>query len=144
MSSRGVCLVIEDEPDIQGLLSVILSGCGFEVHVEATGAGGLRTAEALDPVLVTLDVGLPDMSGHDVAQGITKVSGARILMITGWAGTDHELDGLAAGVDAYLIKPFRPAELRELVQQLCPEDLGAGHGLGGEPRSQKGSIRRRP
>ena len=117
---RGSCLVVEDDSDIRDLLCLILSRAGFEVHAEAAGADGLEAARVLEPVLITLDVGLPDINGHEVAQRIRKFSAARILMIT--ASPDpHQLDLRALGVDAYLSKPFRPARLVELAQQLCPQ-----------------------
>jgi DNA-binding response OmpR family regulator len=127
MNPRGVCLVVEPDPDIQELLCLIISGCGFDVHARATGAEGLLAAAALGPVLVTLDAVLPDMSGYQVAQGIRQISPARILMTTSWAQPDAELAGLAEGIDAYLTKPFRPARLRELVERLCPEVTAPVH-----------------
>lgn len=120
MNSRGICLVIEDDLDIRGLLCLILSRAGFDVHAEATGAAGLRTAGKLDLALITLDLGLPDINGHDLARRLRKASNAPLLMITAAAEPGDELDGIASGAAAYLTKPFSPARLRELVQQLCP------------------------
>ncbi|BCW36063.1 hypothetical protein StoSoilA2_21190 [Arthrobacter sp. StoSoilA2] len=121
MTSRGKCLVIEDDPDIGGLLEVILTGAGFDVHIEETGTDGLLTAASLEPALITLDVGLPDMDGRHVVRKLREITQAPILMITAFAQTDYELDGMAGGATAYLSKPFRPAALRSLVQRLCPE-----------------------
>jgi two-component system OmpR family response regulator len=119
LNVRGICLVVEDDSDIRGLLCLVLSRAGFEVHAEAAGADGLEAARVLDPVLITLDVGLPDINGHEVAQRIRKFSAARILTIT--ASPDpHHLDLRALGVDACLSKPLRPGRLVDLAQQLCP------------------------
>ncbi|WP_461165243.1 response regulator transcription factor [Arthrobacter sp. R4-81] len=93
---------------------------GFTVHAEATGAAGLRAAETLDLDLITLDLGLPDVNGLDVAHHLRALSTAPIIMITAWAEPGDELNGVASGADAYLTKPFRPHQLRELVQRLCP------------------------
>ena len=120
MSSRGVCLVIEDDWDIRDLISAILTRAGFEVHAVASGAEGVVVAGDLDPVLVTLDIGLPDMSGHEVALQIRKVSNAPLLFLTGRAGPDDEIAGMASGAAAYLTKPFRLQQLRETADQLCP------------------------
>lgn len=126
MNSHGICLVVEDDCDIRDLLCLILSRAGFEVHAEAAGPAGLQAARALNPVLITLDVGLPDLNGYEVAHRIREFSTARILMITASPDPWEELDLLAAGVDAYLTKPFRPARLVELAQLLCPSSpLGA-------------------
>lgn len=120
MSSRGICLVIEDDPDIAGLLETILTGMGFEVRVEETGTDGILSAAGLELVLITLDVGLPDRDGREVARRLRGLSDAPILMITAFAQPGDELDGMAAGASAYLTKPFRPAQLRAKVLDLCP------------------------
>ena len=120
VSSRGVCLVIEDDWDIRDLISAILTRAGFEVHAVASGAEGVVAAGDLDPVLVTLDIGLPDMSGHEVALQIRKVSNAPLLFLTGRAGPDDEIAGMASGAAAYLTKPFRLQQLRDTADQLCP------------------------
>ncbi|POH56790.1 response regulator transcription factor [Arthrobacter glacialis] len=120
MSSRGVCLVIEDDWDIRDLISAILTRSGFEVHAVASGAEGVVAAGNLDPVLVTLDIGLPDMSGHEVARQIRRVSKAPLLFLIGRAGTDDEVASISSGAAAYLTKPFQPQQLQETADQLCP------------------------
>ncbi|MHA7269542.1 response regulator transcription factor [Arthrobacter sp. HLT1-20] len=125
MSSRGVCLVIEDDWDIRDLISVILTRAGFEVHAVASGSEGVVAAGGLDPVLVTLDIGLPDMSGYEVARQIREVSKVPLLFLTGRAGPDDEMAGMASGAAAYLTKPFRPQQLREIADQLCPANQAA-------------------
>jgi len=124
MDSRGTCLIIEDDPDIRNLLCLILSSEGFQVHSEATGMQGLRAAHQLRPALITLDLGLPDLNGYDVARQLRKITQAPLAMITAYSAPDDELDGIASGASAYLIKPFRPARLRELVRSLCPPSPG--------------------
>ena len=121
--SRGVCLVIEDDEDIASLISFVLSKGGFEVHVAGTGAAGLEAAAQLNPALVTLDLGLPDIDGLHVAQGLRQISAAPILMLTARARLSDEMDGLSAGASAYLVKPFRPRELTILADRLCPARL---------------------
>lgn len=113
-----MCLVIEDDADIRHLIELILSGAGYEVRAVATAADGLLAASSLDLVLITLDIGLPDADGRDTARQLRSLSDAPVLMITAYAATDDELAGIAAGATAYLSKPFRPAQLRTLVQKL--------------------------
>ena len=120
MNSRGICLIIEDDPDTRSLLCLIFSREGFEVHAEATGAASLLAAERPDLALIALDLGLPDLNGHDVARRIRKLSDAPLLIINAWTEPGDELDGMAAGAAAYLAKPFRTAQLRALVHKLCP------------------------
>jgi DNA-binding response OmpR family regulator len=151
MNSRH-CLVIEDDQDIRDLLCIILTGMGFVVHAERTGTAGLRAAVTLDLALITLDLGLPDINGLDVARQIRAYSKAPILIISAWAEPGDELNGVASGADAYLTKPFGPHMLRELVQRLCPsesddvlpllaEDTSTGSSA--EPWSSRGRRPRR-
>ncbi|WP_083361040.1 response regulator [Arthrobacter alpinus] len=76
--------------------------------------------ERLDPVLVTLDIGLPDMNGQEVARQIREVSRASILFLTDREGPGDEMAGMVPRAAAYLVKPFRPQQLREITDQLCP------------------------
>jgi DNA-binding response OmpR family regulator len=120
MENKRVCLVVEDDNDIRGLISVVLQRAGFEVKAVSTGAEGI--AAAADPAiaLVTLDLGLPDMDGHVVARAIRALSKAPLLFLTARSEKDDVLAGMASGAAAYLTKPFRPKELRELALELCP------------------------
>ena len=124
--SRGICLVIEDDADIGDLVSFILSQAGFEVHVARSGMEGLDAAAALDPALITLDLGLPDVDGLHVAQSLRGITAVPILMLTARARIGDEMDGLSAGASGYLVKPFRPRELRILADQLCPPKSPTG------------------
>jgi two-component system OmpR family response regulator len=122
MKSRGVCLVIEDDPDIRGLVSVILTRAGFDVQAAATGAEGIAAAGNLHPALVTLDLGLPDIDGHEVARRVRERSDAPMLFITARAEPYDEMAGMASRASGYLTKPFRPKQLNELIDLLCPAE----------------------
>ncbi|WP_104061331.1 response regulator transcription factor [Arthrobacter sp. 4R501] len=122
MKSRGVVLVIEDDQDIRSLICVILTQMGFDVHAVASGAEGLAAARTLHPVLVTLDLGLPDIDGHEVAHRIRDLSEAPMLFVTAHAEPDDEMASMASGAAAYLTKPFRPKQLMELADMLCPAE----------------------
>ncbi|MDR6415151.1 response regulator [Pseudarthrobacter sulfonivorans] len=120
METHRVCLVIEDNYDIRGLITVVLTRAGFDVREAASGAEGI--AAAADPCvsLITLDLGLPDMDGHVVARAIRALSTAPLLFLTARSEQDDYLAGMASGAAAYLTKPFHPKELREVALQLCP------------------------
>jgi DNA-binding response OmpR family regulator len=120
VASRGTCLVIEDDQDVRGVIRFILSREGFDVREAAFGAEGIRAAADPDVVLITLDLGLPDMDGHDVAAMIGAVTNVPLIFVTARADTGAQLAGMATGAAAYLIKPFRPAHLTALANQLCP------------------------
>jgi CheY-like chemotaxis protein len=129
LGSRGLCLVIEDDQDIRDLLTLILTRIGFDVHPVGNGADGVAAAWEHHPVLVTVDLNLPDMDGLEVAQHVRARSDAPMLFITARAELDDEMAGMASGAAAYLIKPFRPRQLTETVNKLCPVGPLTAHGL---------------
>jgi DNA-binding response OmpR family regulator len=133
LGSRGLCLVIEDDQDIRDLLSLILTRMGFDVLAVGNGADGVAAAWEHHPVMVTVDLNLPDMDGLEVAQHIRARSEAPMLFITARAELDDEMAGMASGAASYLIKPFRPRQLTEMVNRLCPVGPLTAHGL--QPRA---------
>jgi two-component system, OmpR family, response regulator len=71
-------------------------------------------------VLITLDLGLPDLDGLHIAKDLRELSTAPVLIITSRATASDELHGMAAGASAYLTKTFHASDLREAVNELCP------------------------
>lgn len=118
--SRGICLVIEDDEDIAGLISLILTREGFDVRSVRTASAALRQLRGLNPALITLDLGLPDLDGLQIAKDLRKLGAAPLLMITARASASDQYNGMAAGASAYLIKPFHPGELKDAVAKLSP------------------------
>ncbi len=117
MDSGRVALVIEDDGDIRQLLEVVLRQGGFEVHSAGTATEGVRLAEEVSPDVITLDVGLPDFDGFEAARRIRLVSDAYIVMLTAQGEEVDTLLGLEAGADDYIVKPFRPRELRARIRR---------------------------
>lgn len=115
MSESRVGLVIEDDHDIRELVRVVLVQAGFDVQVASSGAAGVVAAKELNPAVITLDLGLPDIDGFEVARQIREFSDAYIVMLTARAEELDTLIGLESGADDYLTKPFRPRELRARV-----------------------------
>ncbi|MBT2596102.1 response regulator transcription factor [Arthrobacter sp. ISL-72] len=115
MSESRVGLVIEDDHDIRELVRVVLVQAGFDVQVASSGAAGVIAAKELYPAVITLDLGLPDIDGFEVARQIREFSDAYIVMLTARAEELDTLIGLESGADDYLTKPFRPRELRARV-----------------------------
>lgn len=118
MEGRGYALVIEDDDDIRELLVALLKQSGFEAHSASTGLEGVRRVTAHSPVVVTVDLGLPDIDGFEVIRRIRRVSDAYILMLTARDDEIDTLQGLEAGADDYLTKPFRPRELRARIDAM--------------------------
>jgi pilus assembly protein CpaE len=123
-------LIVDDDPNVQRLLSYTLRQEGFEVAVVADGAEALRAWEASRPALILLDVMLPKLDGYAVAQRIRADEGATahtpIIMLTAEGDVEQRVRGLRAGADDYLMKPFHPAELlariRGLLSRFAPAD----------------------
>ena len=115
MSEARVGLVIEDDHDIRELVRTVLTQAGFEVTVASGGAEGVLMAKSLNPDVITLDLGLPDIDGFEVSRQIREFSDAYIVMLTARTEELDTLIGLESGADDYLTKPFRPRELRARV-----------------------------
>jgi DNA-binding response OmpR family regulator len=112
MNEARVGLVIEDDQDIRELVRTVLTQAGFDVTVAASGLEGVLAAKTLNPDVITLDLGLPDIDGFEVSRQIREFSDAYIVMLTARAEELDTLIGLESGADDYLTKPFRPRELR--------------------------------
>jgi DNA-binding response OmpR family regulator len=115
VQEQNVCLVIEDDPDIRGLITHVLGRAGFTVMAAETGAEGIVacTAAGKSLSLITLDLGLPDMDGHEVARALREVSSAPLLFLTARSEEEDVLSGMASGAAAYITKPFLPRALKE-------------------------------
>ncbi len=99
-------LVIDDEPQILRALRINLSVRGYEVVTAATGAEALRTAVEHRPDVVVLDLGLPDMSGIDVLDGLRRWLTAPVIVLSARTDTLDKVEALDAGADDYVTKPF--------------------------------------
>ena len=105
-------LVIEDEPRMRELLETGLRQQGFAVDATGLGVEGEAFAMQTAYDLIVLDVMLPDRDGTDVCRNLRKGGIATpVLMLTALAATDEKIDGLDAGADDYLTKPFEFPEL---------------------------------
>lgn len=113
--SQRTAVVVEDDGDIRDLLATVLTHAGFTVHAVGTGLEGVAKAREVAPIIVTLDLSLPDIDGFEVARRIRTFSDAYVVMLTAHADEIDTLMGLEAGADDYLTKPFRPRELRARV-----------------------------
>lgn len=109
---RRVAVIIEDDLDIRYLLEQVLTQAGFETVTTGNGEDGVRAVEAYQPLVTTLDVSLPGIDGFEVARRIRPVSSTYIVMISAMGDEIDVLQGLEAGADDYVVKPFRPRELR--------------------------------
>ena len=104
-------LVVDDEPQILRALRINLRVRDYDVHVAATGAEALQVAGRYPPDLVILDLGLPDLDGVEVIQGLRGWTKAPIIVLSGRADSLDKVEALDAGADDYITKPFGVEEL---------------------------------
>jgi DNA-binding response OmpR family regulator len=112
-------LVIEDEEALAGHVVRALTRAGHDAAHAADGPAGLKQALSGRYDIVVLDVNLPGMDGFEVMQRLRKSgSGSRVLMLTARAEIGDRVQGLKAGADDYLTKPFAMEELLARVEAL--------------------------
>ena len=114
----GLVLVIDDDADIRGLVAELLGRAGLSVEQAEDGRSGLRALHQTPPDLVVLDVSMPDMDGWQTLERIRDVSAVPVLMLTAKAQESDVRRGYDAGADAYVKKPFSPADLSARVREL--------------------------
>ena len=105
-------LVVDDEPNIRDLLATSLRFAGFMVRTVGNGAAAIAAVIDEEPDLIVLDVMMPDMSGFGVTKRL-RASGytSPILFLTAKDDTDDKIEGLNAGGDDYVTKPFSLDEI---------------------------------
>jgi DNA-binding response OmpR family regulator len=104
-------LVVEDDEDIAQALQRSLRLEGYEVRTSFDGERALDDARSFVPDLVLLDLGLPGLDGLDVAKRLRADGDVPILMLTARDALESRVEGLDAGADDYLVKPFERQEL---------------------------------
>ena len=104
-------LVIEDEEDIASFIRRGLTLKGYEVDVAGTGGAGLDAFREQEPDLVVLDLMLPDIDGIQVCERIRAAADVPVIMLTALDSIGKKVEGLEAGADDYVTKPFAFDEL---------------------------------
>lgn len=103
--------MIDDEPQIRKLLSIVLESNNFKVLTAATGLDGIALAASRQPDLILLDLGLPDQSGFEVLEGLRQWYVKPIIIISVQNNEEEIISALDLGADDYITKPFRTGEL---------------------------------
>ncbi|GGU45504.1 response regulator [Streptomyces daghestanicus] len=135
--ASGRVLVVDDNKVIRQLIRVNLELEGFEVVTAADGAECLEVVHQVRPDVVTLDVVMPRLDGIRTAARLRADARTRDLPLAIISAcTQYEVDsGVDAGVDAFLSKPFEPAELVSVVRRLAAK--GEQQGSGSAPRAER-------
>lgn len=124
----STALVIEDDDDIRRLLEVVLAQDGYTVTSAANGEDGLAALNAEPPDLALVDVGLPDIEGYEIVRRARPQLAGHIVMLSARSELADAQQGLAAGADAYLTKPFRPRLLREQLREIIARPVKTAQG----------------
>jgi two-component system response regulator MtrA len=132
-SLKGKVLIVDDDPALAEMLTIVLRNEGFAPLVCPTGDRALAMMREHRPELVLLDLMLPGKDGIDVCREMRAESGVPIVMLTAKNDTVDVVLGLESGADDYIVKPFKPKELVARVRarmrrydEPAPEQLELG------------------
>jgi len=129
---RGRILVVDDNCDAAESLALVLRFSGYEVSIAFGGAEALEIGERDRPLAAIIDIGMPGMSGHEVARRMRLEAWGRnavLIALTGW-GQEHDKQAAkAAGFDEHLTKPVDPNDVERVLDERlidAPDESGAG------------------
>lgn len=113
-------LIVDDNKDISSSLGRILAYLGHETETADDGAGALSVTEYFKPEMAILDIGLPDMSGYELARELRKKYGktVKLVAITGYGQEKDRLLSKEAGFDYHLTKPVSINEITEVIKKM--------------------------
>jgi CheY-like chemotaxis protein len=114
--------LVEDNEDIRDVTRELLELAGHQVLVAGDGPGGLAMLLAERPDVAFVDIGLPGLSGYDVARRVREVSdGAlKLVALTGYGRPEDVAAAREAGFDAHLVKPVESRRMAQLIRTLVP------------------------
>ena len=110
-ASLGTILIVDDEPQIHRFLAPALAAAGYATLRAERGDEALRLAASRAPEAVLLDLGLPDMDGHEVLAKLREFSEVPIIILSARDRESEKISALDAGADDYVEKPFGLGEL---------------------------------
>lgn len=113
-------LVVEDDPDIADVLTLLITRLGHQVRVATTAKRGLAAAADEQPDLILCDLGLPGMSGFQFAEAVradAQLQSLRLVALTGYGGPSVRDKALAVGFEEHVVKPVTMAQLAELFER---------------------------
>ena len=120
-------LVIDDEPQIRKLLQISLESNNYKVSLASTGKEGLITAANHPPALILLDIGLPDINGHEVLKQLREWYSHPIIILSVQNSEQDIVTALDNGATDYLPKPFRTGELMARIRSSLRNSASDNH-----------------
>jgi CheY-like chemotaxis protein len=116
-------LVADDQRDIVLTLSMLLQADGYEVRGAYDGSEALSMARDFDPDVLILDIGMPGLTGYDVARALHAEHGANcptLIAMTGYSSVPEQILAKVAGFHHHFGKPARPGAIAELLAEIPP------------------------
>ncbi len=117
-------LMVDDSASLRQVVSIALRGAGYNIIEACDGQDGLNKLKGGDKVnLIISDVNMPNMDGISMVKEVKKMPNYKfipIIMLTTESGADKKQAGQAAGAKAWMVKPFKPAEMLSAVSKLMP------------------------
>ena len=113
-------LVVEDQEDSRRIMRDLLTSAGYEIIEAITGEEAVTAAEAHQPVLILMDIQLPDFDGYEATRRIKANPALRqipIIAVTSYALSGDDVKAFDAGCDAYVSKPFSPRALLAKIRE---------------------------
>jgi DNA-binding response OmpR family regulator len=112
-------LIVEDNPDVGVTLRMVLQALGHEIRHVHDAETALDVVPAFKPEVIVLDLGLPGMTGHEVAIPLRKASGEGLMIValTGWGRDEDRERSRQAGIDYHLVKPLNLEVLKEVLKR---------------------------
>lgn len=114
-------LIVDDSASLRQVISIAIKGAGYDVIEGCDGQDGLKKLDGKKIHLIISDVNMPNMDGLTMVQEIKKMPAYKftpIIMLTTEAGADKKEIGKAAGVKAWMVKPFKPDQMLDAVSKL--------------------------
>jgi CheY-like chemotaxis protein len=111
-------LIVDDNEDSTESLARLLKLTGHQVETALDGVAGLRAARSYRPEIIFLDIGLPEISGYEIAKRLredTNMAKVRLIAMTGYGQEEDRRKALEAGFDGHMIKPADPADVEKLL-----------------------------
>ena len=121
-------LIVDDNRDAADSLALLLGLEGHEVRVAYAGRPAIEVAHEFKPEIAILDLGLPDLSGYDVARLLRQdpaLARIELIALTGWGQEEHRRRALEAGFDHHITKPVDLEALERLLQRPGRHEAGA-------------------
>lgn len=125
MTDNETILIIDDEVQIRRLLEITLSSNGYKVLSASTGHEGIQKAATHAPILIVLDLGLPDSDGLEVLRKLREWYQKSVIILSVRSSEDDIVRALDYGASDYLTKPFRTGELLARIRASIRQNQGA-------------------